>query len=496
MSARVLRTVPLVPGALPLPPLTRETFGWAVAALVFGGAVGLLSPFQAAALLAAAVLVPLALARPLIALCLAVAAIPLSSEWTVGVGGLNLTLMEPAVGLAAVAWLYRGARGRSLRIWPSALLAVQLAVLAVFIASAVGAEAPGPSLKDTLKWLELLAVFVLTVDQARTPGAARWLLLTLIGAAALEGTYGLLQFVAGRGPSFFAIGSFLRAYGHFSQPNPFAGYLGTALPVAAALAFWALGASRPPAGAEGSRAGRLVGDGVRWAPVAAVVLAAGVFASFSRGAWLGMGLAGVVMLAVASPRSRRLLLPAAAGLLLLALLGTAGLLPTVIADRLGVVAEYFGPFDVRRVDVTPENWSVVERMAHWQAAWYMFLEHPWLGIGPGNYAAVYDRYYLPGWIEPLGHAHNYYLNLAAETGLFGVLGFVLTLVLAFRATIRGLRAPHAFWRTVALGVLGALVAIALHSAFDNLFVHGVSVQIGALFGLAAVAGDQAAARHE
>uniref|UniRef100_A0A7C3ANS6 Uncharacterized protein n=1 Tax=Thermorudis sp. TaxID=1969470 RepID=A0A7C3ANS6_9BACT len=31
---------------------------------------------------------------------------------------------------------------------------------------------------------------------------------------------------------------------------------------------------------------------------------------------------------------------------------------------------------------------------------------------------------------------------------------------------------------------GALVAIAFHSVFDNLFVHGVSVQMGALLGLA------------
>jgi putative inorganic carbon (HCO3(-)) transporter len=496
LSTRVLRPAPAAGGGRYLPPLTRETLGWALAALGIGAAVALLSPFQAAALLAATIVVPLALARPLIALCLAVAAIPLSSEWTVGVGGLNLTLMEPAVGLAAVGWLYQGARRRSLRIWPSALLVVQLAVLAVFILASLGAEAPGPSLKDTIKWLELVVVFVLTVDQARTPSAARWLLLTLISVAALEATFGLLQFVAGRGPSFFAIGAFLRAYGHFSQPNPFAGYLGTALPVAAALAFWAIAAKRSAGSYPGAGSQPLVDDVVRWAPLAALVLAAGVLASFSRGAWLGMTLAGVVMLAVASPRSRRLLVPAAAAVLFLALLGSAGLLPSAVAERLGVVAEYFGPFDVRRVDVTPENWSVVERMAHWQAAWYMFLEHPWLGIGPGNYAALYDQYSLPGWVEPLGHAHNYYLNLAAETGLLGLSGFVLTLILAFRAAIRGLRAPEGFWRAVALGVLGSLVAIALHSAFDNLFVHGVSVQIGALFGLAAIAAERAGARDE
>jgi putative inorganic carbon (hco3(-)) transporter len=476
-----------------LPPLTRQTLLLGGLALAVGAIVALLPPFQAAALLLAAVVVPIALARPLLALCLAIAAVPVSSEWSLGLGGLNLTLMEPAVGLAAIAWLVAGARQRSLRIWPSALLAAQLVVFALFVVSALGAEAPGPSLKDTLKWLELVVVFVLTVDQARRASQARWLLLALVGAASLEAAYGLMQFVTRRGPDFFAIGPFMRAYGHFSQPNPFAGYLATALPLAAALALWSKDEDAGPMRRSIFSPRRLSATVAAWARPAALLLAAGVVASLSRGAWIGVALAAAVMLAVASPRSRRWLMALCAGLLLLALLGTAGALPPLVSERLGVVAEYLGPFDVRTVDLTSENWSVVERMAHWQAAWDMFLEHPWFGVGPGNYAAVYDRYNLPGWTEPLGHAHNYYLNLAAETGIVGLTGYLLTMALAFGAAIRGLRGPNPFWRAVALGVLGSLVAISLHSAFDNLFVHGVSVQIGALIALAALSSGQAEA---
>jgi putative inorganic carbon (hco3(-)) transporter len=476
-----------------LPPLTRETLLPGGLAVAIGGVIAFLPPVQAAALLVAAAVVPLAIARPLLALCLAIVTVPLSSEWTIGLGGLNLTLMEPAVGLAAFTWLLAGARQRSLRIWPSALLLAQLTVFALFVVSALGAEAPGPSLKDTLKWLELVVVFVLTVDQARRASQARWLLLAIVGAASLEACFGLFQFVTRRGPDFFAIGPFMRAYGHFSQPNPFAGYLATALPLAFALAFWSKDEEAGPLRLAMLRPERLSASVGAWARPAALLLAAAVLASMSRGAWMGIALAAAVMLAVASPRSRRWLMALCAALLLLALLGSAGALPSLVSERLGVVAEYFGPFDVRSVDLTPENWSVVERMAHWQAAWYMFLEHPWFGIGPGNYAAVYDRYNLPGWLEPLGHAHNYYLNLAAETGIVGLTGFVVTLALAFRAAILGLRGPNPFWRAVALGVLGSLLAISLHSAFDNLFVHGVSVQIGALIGLAALSGGQAEA---
>jgi O-antigen ligase len=129
-------------------------------------------------------------------------------------------------------------------------------------------------------------------------------------------------------------------------------------------------------------------------------------------------------------------------------------------------------------------------MAHWQAGWYMFLEYPWLGVGPGNYAIVYENYHLPGWFDPLGHAHNYYLNLAAEAGGLGLAGFLLVGILAFRAAVRGLQAAEPFWATLSLGILGSFVGITLHSGFDNLFVHGVSVQVGMLMGLAQVAAER------
>ncbi|MBX5491095.1 MAG: O-antigen ligase family protein [Chloroflexi bacterium] len=444
----------------------------ALLAIAVGGTSALLSPFQAAALLAAAVVVPFALQRPIVGLCLAVAAIPFSSEWSSTVGGLNLTLMEPTVALALVAWLRRGLAQERLRIWPSALLAAQGLMLGVLLAASLASEAPGPSLKETIKWIELMVAFVLTLDLARDIRAARWLLLALVGAAAVEALFGVVQFVTGRGPAFFAIGPFMRAYGHFSQPNPFAGYLGTALPLALALA-WLMPGAAP-----------------RWARPAFLALAAGVLLSLSRGAWLGQAVACAALLALASPRSRRHLLVLAVALLLLALLGTLGVLPPAIADRLGIIAEYFGPFDVRTVEVTGENWSVVERMAHWQAAWYMFLDRPWLGVGPGNYATAYEQYFLPNWADPLGHAHNYYLNLAAETGLVGLATFLLVLGLAYRAAVRGLGSSDPFWRTVALGTLGTLLALTVHSSFDSLFVHGVGVQIGTLFGLAQLASDR------
>ena len=149
-------------------------------------------------------------------------------------------------------------------------------------------------------------------------------------------------------------------------------------------------------------------------------------------------------------------------------------------------------FDVRTVEVTPENWAVVERMAHWQAGWYMFLDHPWLGVGAGNYGDAYPDYFVGPWPEALGHAHNYYLNMLAELGVHWRLLVVADARPVFPATGRRVAASRrtsrgSFWRALLAGCLGGLVVFCVHNMFDSLFVHSVNVQIGVLLGLGLVA---------
>jgi O-antigen ligase len=217
-----------------------------------------------------------------------------------------------------------------------------------------------------------------------------------------------------------------------------------------------------------------------------------------------------------SPRARTLVIPLAALGILLVSLASFGLLPPSIASRITSATDNFGVFDVRSVQLTSENFAVVERMAHWQAGWYMLQDYPFLGVGPGNYPAVYDEYYIPPWKEPLGHAHNYYLNMAVEAGVPGLLALVLMLGLAFRALLRRIRAADLISegrgtagamhrssaasgktvsvaldpplsprlaRVLALGLLGSLAMFSIHNLFDNLLVHGVGIQVGVLLGL-------------
>ena len=196
---------------------------------------------------------------------------------------------------------------------------------------------------------------------------------------------------------------------------------------------------------------------------------------------------GVMLVAVAARSGRAAML----GVVFCALLayvfmaGGIALVPPSIVQRFGDFVPYVGVMDVRGIEVTDANFAVLERMAHWQSAIEMWTDHPWLGVGIGNYEARYAQYALPLWPTPLGHAHNYYLNIGAEAGIAGLLSYLL---LWGSALLQSWRAAWHAWRWnwgVALGVLGAIVHLSTHSVFDNLFVHAMYLQVAILLGIIA-----------
>jgi O-antigen ligase len=207
--------------------------------------------------------------------------------------------------------------------------------------------------------------------------------------------------------------------------------------------------------------------------------------SWSRGAWLGLAAAVAAMALAVVARSGRAAMLGLVIVVLLAYLLVAGglaLVPPSIVQRFSDFLPYLGVMDVRGVEVTDANFAVLERMAHWQSATSMWSEHPWLGVGIGNYEPVYDRYALPLWPLALGHAHNYYLNIAAEAGILGLGAYLLLWGAALTRAWQATRRATGWYWGVALGVLGILVHLTVHNFFDNLYVHGMYLHLAILLG--------------
>lgn len=339
------------------------------------------------------------------------------------------------------------------------------AYLAVICLSLIVASSHVGTLKEVVKWSEVLAVTAVTLWLVRTPGRLRLVIWALIAAGVAEALLGYGQWVFATG-DLGPGGASIRVFGTFAQPNPFAAYLNFALPLALALAIFGMDARE------------------RWVAGAASVLLLGAQAlADSRGGLLGLA-AAVVVLIVVGWRKERL-----AGWALLISVPVAAvawfvhLIPARIEDallrqfRLGDLAP--------GGQVTPSNYSTAERLAHWLAGLRMFQAHPLLGVGAGNYNAAYAQFGLPDWPEPLGQAHNYYINVAAETGLLGLVAFLalvaVMLYLGWRVAHAAVLAKEAA-RALALGLLAVLVALTVHNLTDDLFVHGMELQVALCIG--------------
>ena len=127
------------------------------------------------------------------------------------------------------------------------------------------------------------------------------------------------------------------------------------------------------------------------------------------------------------------------------------------------------------------------RLAFWESTIAMIQDHPFLGIGWGSYWMVYPAYdfYLQGAAVKIVHAHNLYLNYAAEIGIAGALAFLWyffgTMWMTLRSKATGPMAG------VMLGIGLAIVSIALNGLTDDvLFNIPSSMLLWLLCALAAV----------
>jgi len=401
----------------------------------------------------------------------------------------------PVLALTLAAWLLRGAVRREIRLrTPFLLFPLLLFIGAAALSLWDGVELQVYGLPELLKWLQILALFWLVVDHVdarRLP----WLVGGLLLIGVFQAALGLWQFgLRGTGPDHYAIlgDRYYRAYGTFEQPNPYAGYLGLVFPLGVGLSVnWLTGKM-----VTRSQSTRPQGVPITNLPIyqlsalllSTLLMGVALVASWSRGGWLGMGAAGVVMLA-ALPRRGWI------GLLLVTLVvvGTLGLdathlLPAEISARLTDFVEYVRFEDVRGVGINDANYAVLERLAHWQAALDMWRANFWSGVGFGDYEPAYADFRLLNWPIALGHAHNYYLNIAAETGLLGLSAYLLLWGAVFWQTWRVTRrAPAGSWRRgLAIGLLGAWTHLSIHHLFDNLYVNNIHLHVGVMLGLVAL----------
>ncbi|MDX2160639.1 MAG: O-antigen ligase family protein [bacterium] len=482
-------------GRLSSLPRIAKAVGWAAAAVGLGLLVGTASPTAAALILGAFVLAIFTIFSPFAPLTFLLISAPIRTLFaTESPVQIPLDIGQWLLIVSILAWLFHTSLFRQAlpRVRLSTVLGLVIGFTAAGALSAFGAYSTATWLLEWLKWVQILILIVLVCDLAH---ARRWehLIAALVAAGLVNAIIGIYQYFGGSGADHLIINErFFRAFGTFGQPNPFGGFMGLIAPIAVAstlgyaLRSWA--AFRVTRQWSISHLFHLAFYGL-----SSIVIAAALFMSYSRGAWLGFGIS-MIGLMFAVPRKvwqgAALIVVIGLGA---ALLWMSGRLPASITDRVAsATQETFSFTDVRSVEITGENYALVERLAHWQAALNMAQTHPFTGVGLGNYEVAYDQFRLINWKFPLGHAHNYYLNVFAETGIIGLWCYLVMwggiIVLTWRMTRRH---PDLYTRLTAAGLLGTWLYLSAHSLTDNLYVNNLFIHIGVMLGiLAALSPEQ------
>jgi len=468
---------------LTLPLSYRPALNQSVLVLgVIGLGVGLsLLPLKIAGIaLAGSLFFILSLLQPKLGLYLLILLTPFSRLLQGQIGGFTLGAMEILLGFMIVSWLLKMSVRQEIIIptpplaWPFLLFlgCIGLSWLTTFSFKA--------SLVETSKWVEMLALYIFICANFSAPESRRLVTVLLLAGLAQAGL-GLYQFFFKAGPEGFLLfeGRFLRAFGTFQQPNPYGGYLGLIMPLALSLALWGLGQlKRERLNKQSFSLFLLAGSGFGLMLVA-------LFASQSRGAWLGFVGAAIITILL---KGGKWALSLATGLMILAVLismGALALLPATISQRFLDILPFINIPDITRVPLTDANFAILERLAHWQAGQKMWQDQLWLGVGFGNYEVVYPAYAVGRWLDPLGHAHNYILNIGAEMGLVGLLGYlsfwiwvvVFTLIALVKTETTSLE------RAILAGCAGIIAHLHIHNLLDNLYVQGMYLHIGVILGL-------------
>lgn len=405
-------------------------------------------------------------------------------------GLLPIDAGQIMVALTLGAWALRGLAKRDLTLPKSPVLVPLLIFTGWAGVTLLWAPDLSFGLPEVIKWIEIALIMLFSIDLARRRGV-KWIVAAVLLTAVVQALIGIYEArVRGEGPLGFQLSEGVyRAYGTFEQPNPFAGFIGLALPIAVALtAHGVLRMAYHVVRRQSlltARYSLLVKHAAPLSACAAIalLLALALYLSFSRGAWLAAA-AAIGAMIVLAPRRWWVGL-ALAGVAAVALIGLsgAGLLPPTIADRLADAGELFDIRDVRGVPINDSNYALIERQAHWQAALNMLTAQPWTGVGFANYQPAYEQYRLLNWPMPLGHAHNIYLNVAAETGLPGLAAYLLLWTIIIAATWRTSRQARGIERAVAIGLMGTWIHLSIHQLVDNLYVNNTHLMIGALLGL-------------
>lgn len=355
---------------------------------------------------------------------------------------ISISLVEIFAALAIIGFLGRKIIKpdfKFVKFWPNAFL-----LLFLFF-SAVSLLNSGKHLNISLhalfgKWTQYLSICVIIQDNLYDNKVIKRGMLVFLFSASLVVFSGLSQYFFGyeflRNKSMTMMDCGMRAMtSSFVHYNSFGGYLVVVLSLVISLLL-----------ADNFFDFKAIG-----LLIFSVFSIMAIMLTFSRGSWTALAGSFIVMSIIAKKNFKWLILVFFA-------IAAMFLFPA-IHERLSLVFKIGGDSS---------------RFKYWIAALKMINEHPFFGVGLGTFMANFLKY-VPGQAIHESYAHNCYLQIWAETGIFALVSFMIFVVSIVFIGIKKFFVSKDF---LLLGLLSGVVGFLIHSFFDTNFY---SLQLAFLF---------------
>lgn len=205
--------------------------------------------------------------------------------------------------------------------------------------------------------------------------------------------------------------------------------------------------------------------------VSLVLIVGGLATTLSRGGILAAS-ATLAIFTIWGLRTMRSRLLVVAGVVIASSVGFT-IAPSGVQERVfelvNVVSSIFD------AHASPDE-SASGRLHEMLAAIYMFLDHPFFGVGLHNYSVHFQDYSLEHGLMVRGAdraAHSLYLEIAAEQGIFGLTLALLTLFVAFRVAIGAMRRQRRAGNEQAANIIFGIVLAYSAYLMAAVLLHGV-----------------------
>ena len=378
-------------------------------------------------------------------------------ERVIGFRYITIYPLEAILAVSVLVCIYKSILGRDNCFRNMKLVYCYIPFVLCIMLSAIKSIELSLTVKEIVRWLELIVIYYLTINLINDDKKMRVILYSIFLTMAMVSVFGIVN--------FNYMDDTYRATSFFGNPNPLAGYANLIIPVSF---------------------GMLMTSVCLWERITLgifTVLSIIIWIlTFSRSAWFSLILTMILVFSLIKVKKKRVVL------LLVVFFAISAILS--LSSNTNIRGKF-----IETTTLNAAKGSLGVRAMGYPIGFNMVKDDLILGIGIGNYPLLIKKYtkvyelthYLQVYDLTRHHLHNLYLQVFVETGFMGLSAFVFWLVCVVKYLVNSLKSlenSRHYWLFV--GLMGGVIVYLFNNLADVLTVHGIHLQWGIILGLAVV----------